>query len=442
MPDTWEYPWFAAWDLAFHAVVLAHLDPVWAKHQLRLLCLDRFQHPDGDIPAYEWEFSDVNPPVHAWAAMKVYRLDGSRDRAFLAELFDRLLRNFAWWSDRQDSDRNDLFGGGFLGLDNVGPFNRSAPPAGVELEQADATAWMGFFCLSMLHIATELAAADPAYEKHIPVFLDRFTTIAKSLTAQGLWDPRDGFFYDRVRWADGREALVKVRSIVGVIPLFAVAIVPSHLLDRAPSSLTEGATFGSLWHDAPSARSLLAMADREQLTTVLRQVLDSDELLSPYGVRSLSRRQPTPETPEWMVGYEPAEAANGSVNSNWRGPVWFPVNYLLIESLGRLGAFYGDELRVEFPTGSGDLLRLDEVAAQLRARLISLFVPGPDGRRPAHGWVDRFWHDDRWRRNITFFEYFHGDNGAGLGASHQTGWTALVADLITGRRLSGEGESW
>jgi len=257
-----------------------------------------------------------------------------------------------------------------------------------------------------------------------------------------LWDSRDGFFYDRVRWPDGREALVKVRSIVGVIPLFAVAIVPHHLLDRAPSSLIPDATFGAARHDTQSARSLLAMADREQLTTVLRQVLDTGELLSPYGVRSLSRRQPPLETPEWTIDYEPAEAANGSVNSNWRGPVWFPVNYLLIESLGRLGAFYGDDLRVEFPTGSGVLLRLDEVAAQLRARLISLFVPGADGRRPAHGWVDRLQHDERWRGNITFFEYFHGDNGAGLGASHQTGWTALVADLITGRRLSGEGESW
>ena len=444
MPDTWEYPWFAAWDLAFHAVVLAHVDPAFAKHQLRLLCLDRFQQPEGDLPAYEWEFSDLNPPVHAWAAMKVYRLDGSRDRRFLTQIFDRLHSNFAWWLRQEDRDGNNLFSGGFLGLDNVVPFSRSNPPAGIELDQADATAWMAFYSLSMLHIASELAVADPAYEPYTQTYLDHFGAIAHALTTLGLWDAQDGFFYDRIHQADGQQTLIKMHSIVGVIPLFAVAVVPDQQLDHSPPGLPDarGNRLGSLRHAPEPGRSLLTVVTEEQLTTVLRTVLDERELLSPYGIRSLSRQQRTTATNAWTADYQPAEADIGSVNSNWCGPVWFPVNYLLIEALGRLGTYYGDRVRVEFPTGSGQPVDLVHVAAELRRRLISLFVPGPDGRRPSYGWVERFQHDERWRANVLFFEYFHGDNGAGLGASHQTGWTALVADLITGRRLGGEGESW
>jgi hypothetical protein len=444
MPDTWEYPWFAAWDLAFHSVVMARVDPAFAKHQLRLLCLERFQHPDGELPAYEWEFSDLNPPVHAWAAMRVYQLDGSRDREFLAYIFQRLRQDFAWWLRSQDPERDNLFGGGFLGLDNVGPFNRSAPPDGITVEQADATAWMAFYCLTMLHLASELAGSDPAYQKDIREYLEHFGTIGQALGTQGLWDPADGFFFDRVHWADGQTSLVKVHSIVGVVALFAAAVLPHRLVADLPASLTDENQPGFVTHDPATGRALVTVARLDHIATILREVLDEQGFLSPYGIRSLSRRHldgPAVEGTQWTVSYQPAEADPPSVNSNWRGPVWFPVNYLLIESLAHIGQFLGDDLLVEFPTGSGDRVRLDRVAEALRRRLVSLFLPGPDGRRPSYGWVDRFWHDERWRSSILFFEYFHGDNGAGLGASHQTGWTALVADLIGHRspRSAGHG---
>jgi hypothetical protein len=448
MPDTWEYPWFAAWDLAFHTVALAHLDPGYAKGQLRLLCTPRFQHPDGNLPAYEWDFGDLNPPVHAWAAMKVYRLDGSRDRDFLREVYRRLELDYGWWSGHQDRDGNRLFEGGFLGLDNISPFNRSHLPDGVVLEQADATAWMAFYTLAMLHVAIELGDRDPSYDEHVHRYLENFNTIAQALATQGLWDPQDGFFYDRVRWSGGQR-LVKVHSVVGVLPLCAALTVPDRLIEHpgaanfraAVSGWTDPRRLGSLHRGRQPGHSLLSLVSKQQLVEVLSEILDTEGFLSPYGIRSLSRRhRSAPSDPididgtSYSVGYEPAEADAGGTNSNWRGPVWFPVNYLLIEALGRLGRYYGDEVRVEFPTGSGTALPLDEVAEELGRRLVALFLPEADGRRPAYGWVERFTHDERWRDNITFFEYFHADNGAGLGASHQTGWTALVADLITARR--------
>jgi len=468
MPDVWEYPWFAAWDLAFHCVTLAHVDPELAKHQLRLLCREWYMHPNGQLPAYEWSFGDVNPPVHAWAALRVFEIDGSRDYLFLERLAHKLLLNFNWWVNRKDSEGDNVFEGGFLGLDNIGPFDRSAVPAGETLEQSDATAWMAAFCLSMLEISLVLAEHNPSYEDLATKFAEHFAAIATAINRQGLWDDEDGFYYDALR-AGGQQLRVRVRSAVGLIPLLAVTTIEEEALARLPdfakrmrwflahkrgsaagaavTTREPGAT-GSAGSAAGAAGPawLLAIVDPIRLPRVLSRLLDETEFLSPHGIRSLSRYHA--EHPysidvagvSGSVDYEPAESTTGLFggNSNWRGPVWFPLNYLLIEALLRFHRFLGDSFTVEHPTGSGRAATLAEIAGDLAGRLVSLFVDDASGRRPCFGGVEGFQSDPRWHDQLLFHEYFNGDDGAGLGASHQTGWTALVADLILRRAAGGE----
>ncbi len=452
MPDTWEYPWFAAWDLAFHTVALAHVDAEFAKSQLILMCREWYMHPNGAIPAYEWAFSDVNPPVHAWAALRVFRIDGSRDRLFLERIFQKLLLSFSWWTNRKDEDGDFLFAGGFLGLDNIGPFDRSAPlPPGVRLQQADGTGWMALFALDMLEIALVLAAEDPAYEDMAITFFTRYMLIAAAIGTQGLWHEEDGFFYDRLsRPSDGRVLPVRVRSMTGLIPLCAVAVgrgevraLPD-LWQHLEKALRERPHMAGCVHLSPDGdRGLMSVLDEERLRRVLARVLDESEFLSPHGLRALSavyRDHPWDLTVDGRVvasiGYEPAESTTGMFggNSNWRGPVWFPVNYVVIEALERYHAFFGDDLKVEHPTGSGRMMDLREVSLDLGRRLVSIFLLDEDGARPCFGGVERFRRDPEWRDSLLFHEYFHGDLGCGLGASHQTGWTGLVADLVV--RLS------
>jgi hypothetical protein len=460
MPDPWEYPWFAAWDLAFHAVVLAHVDPTFAKYQLLALTREWYMHPNGALPAYEWTFDDVNPPVHAWAAIMVYVLDGARDREFLVQIFHKLMLNFTWWVNRVDAEGSNLFEGGFLGLDNISPFDRSNMPVDGVLEQSDGTAWMAGYCLAMLSIALELSRADRAYNGVVTKFAEHFATIVQAMNKEGLWDAEDAFFYDRLRSPDGEEHVLRYRSLVGVIPLLAVhtaepleeTIEVFNQRFAAYTERTRGFRVGlpevaELRQDADGLRILLSLAKADKLTAVLREVLDEDAFLSPYGLRSLSKRhQADPfvirvDGMTASVDYQPAESTTAMFggNSNWRGPVWFPMNVTVLESLERFHRFLGDDYRVECPTGSGQWLTLREVADELRRRLISIFLPGPDGRRPCYGGTERFHTDPEWRDLIMFHEYFHGDDGAGLGASHQTGWTALVAHLIVWRRLVAEG---
>ena len=453
MPDAWEYPWYAAWDLAFHMLPFARVDADFAKEQIVLLLREWYMHPNGQIPAYEWAFSDVNPPVHAWAAWRVYKMSATRDerdREFLARVFQKLLVNFTWWVNRKDVDGRHLFAGGFLGLDNIGVFNRSEPlPTGGRLEQADGTAWMAFYAATMLSIALELAVHDPAYEDIASKFFEHFVWIVdamNSLGGSGLWDEEDGFYYDQLH-VDGQGLPLKVRSLVGIIPLLAVEVLDDASLDRLPAFRSR-----MQWHldqrpdldhyiaktQRGAGSRLLAVPSREQLVRALRYVLDEAEFLSPHGICSLSRHhQHTPYVfhvgdEEYRVDYEPAESRSGLFggNSNWRGPVWFPINLLLIEALERYHHFYGDELRVEFPTGSGRLLTLAEVAGDLSRRLASLFLPGPDGSRPAHGDDRRYADDPHFRDLALFYEYFDADTGRGLGASHQTGWTAAVVMFL------------
>jgi hypothetical protein len=457
MPDKWEYPWFAAWDLAFHMVPFARLDPVFAKHQLNLLLREWYMHPNGQIPAYEYNFSDVNPPVHAWACWRVYKMTGprgARDRTFLASTFQKLLLNFTWWVNRKDPQGKNLFAGGFLGLDNIGVFDRSKPlPGGGALTQADGTAWMAFYCSTMLAMALELSEHDPAYEDIASKFFEHFVAIAEAMNhlgGTGLWHEEDGFYYDRFIHPDGECESVRLRSLVGVVPLFAVEFIEQARLDRLPGFAKRTRWF--MKHRADVAakvsfltrdgcdpgRHLLAIPTRERLERVLRRVLDENEFLSPHGVRSLSKAyQHHPYTirlhgEEHCVTYVPGDSDTWLFggNSNWRGPVWFPLNYLLIEALERYHHFYGDAFTVEFPTGSGRRLTLDKVSEELSRRLGSLFIPGPDGARPALAAEARFAADPHWKDLVLFHEFFHGDTGAGLGASHQTGWTALVARLI------------
>ena len=463
MPDSWEYPWFAAWDTAFHCLALAHVDPAFAKYQLATLCREGFQHQDGAIPAYEWNFDDVNPPVQAWGALQVFHIDGDRDVDFLRRIYSKLLLNFTWWTERLDAEGNNLFEGGFLGLDNIGPIDRSNFardfPPGTTLEQSDASGWMAFYSLQMLHIATTLAlrgALPPQEGEELVVrFLDHFHDIASALNLTGVWDDADGFYYDQLRLPGGRVEPLRVRSMVGIIPLLAAAVVDERAveqtesLDRAFDRMERGGLVdvqglrrsGYLVGDQGSRRLLLAVASEEKLRRLFRRMFDPEAFLSPYGLRSLSKEhRDRPFTlhvgdRRFTVGYEPAESLSGMFggNSNWRGPVWFPLNHLVISALERYHSFFGDEFTIEYPTGSGATHTLSEVARDLRERLISLFRVGPDGRRPAYGFVDKLQRDPRWNRHPMFFEYFQADDGAGLGASHQTGWTGLVVDMIRRR---------
>ncbi|MBW3542694.1 MAG: glucosidase [Planctomycetes bacterium] len=458
MPDKWEYPWYAAWDLAFHMVAFARVDAEFAKAQLDLLLREWYMHPNGQIPAYEWQFSDVNPPVHAWACWRVYKITGPRghrDRQFLVRVFTKLLVNFTWWVNRKDIDGKHLFAGGFLGLDNIGVFDRSKPlPTGGHLEQADGTAWMAFYCGVMLAMSLELAEHDPAYEDIASKFFEHFVHIVDAMNClggTGLWDEGDGFFYDQLH-IDGRTTRLAIRSVVGLIPLFAVEVLDDERLHRLPGFRKRMEWFlryrgdlarhisylESSQSGGNHRRRLLAVPSRERLVRVLPYLLDEDEFLSDYGVRAMSRVHR--EKPyvfhaggeEHRVEYVPGESNTGLFggNSNWRGPIWFPVNYLLIEALRRYHYFYREDLKVECPTGSGRLMNLAEVADEISRRLVRLFVPDSAGRRPCHGDESRYAHDPHWRELVLFYEYFHGDTGRGVGASHQTGWTALVTEIL------------
>lgn len=459
MPDKWEYPWYATWDLAFHCIPLVMIDPDYAKRQLELITREWYMHPNGQMPAYEWDFGDVNPPVHAWAAWRVYKIDARHsgdqpDTNFLKGVFHKLLLNFTWWVNRKDADGNNVFQGGFLGLDNISVFDRSAGlPDGGRIEQSDATSWMGFFCLEMMRIALELAHHDPVYQDMATKFFEHFLRIASAMTGAtgsgySLWDDHDGFFYDALMLHDGRRVPLKVRSLVGLLPLLAVETVEPHIMQSMP--VFERRMHWFMDHrphltgnmasvDVPGegARRLMAILTRERLVRVLHYMLDEDEFLSPYGIRSVSKyHERNPYILHlngqiYTVCYLPAESDSGLFggNSNWRGPVWFPINYLLIEALQKFHHYYGDDLRVECPTGSGQMMTLAEIAADLSQRLIRLFLPA-EGGRPIYGDQQTFQDDPHWRDYVLFYEYFHGDNGAGLGASHQTGWTGLVAKLI------------
>jgi hypothetical protein len=457
MPDKWEYPWYAAWDLAFHCIPLALVDAQFAKGQLVLLLREWYMHPNGQLPAYEWNFGDVNPPVHAWAALRVFRIDrrvnGRGDREFLERVFHKLLLNFTWWVNRKDAEGNNIFEGGFLGLDNIGVFDRSNPPPGAaRLEQSDGTSWMAMFTLNMLAIAMELAAEDRIYEDIATKFFEHFLYIAHAMTDRGdqslcLWDETDGFFYD-VLFRGGDRMPMRIRSMVGLIPLFAVETIEPATIERLPGFRRRMEWFlenrpdltnnvASMHAPGTSDRRLLSIADASQLRRILAVALDEREFLSPYGVRALSRVHA--EHPyvlridgqDHVVDYEPAESTNALFggNSNWRGPIWFPVNYLLIESIQKFHYYYGDDYLVECPTGSGRMMNLWEVATELSQRLSSIFLR-VNGRRAVYGANERFQQDPHWRDLILFHEYFHGDNGTGLGASHQTGWTAIVAKLL------------
>lgn len=464
MPDTWEYPWYAAWDLSFHCIALAVVDPEFAKDQLVLLTRVWYMHPNGQLPAYEWALGDVNPPVHAWAAWRVFQIDrkqrgGQGDLAFLERVFHKLMLNFTWWVNRKDLQGRNIFQGGFLGLDNIGVFDRSAPlPTGGHINQADGTSWMAMYCLNLMRIALELALHNPVYEDIATKFFEHFLHIAEAMNniadqGLGLWDEQDEFYYDALNLPDNDAVMLKVRSMVGLIPLFAVETLEHDLLDKLPqfkerliwflNYRPDLAQLVSRWTEPGlGERRLLSLLRGHRMKRLLARMLDETEFLSPHGIRALSKAHEThpyvfsccghPVT----VAYEPAESKTGVFggNSNWRGPVWFPVNYLLIESLQKFHHYYGDDFRVECPTGSGTFMTLNEVADELSERLIRLFLRGPDGRRPVFGGAEKFQTDPHWRDCLLFYEYFHGDNGAGIGASHQTGWTGLVAKLLWPRR--------
>jgi hypothetical protein len=461
MPDKWEYPWFAAWDLAFHCIPLVLVDADFAKRQLDLMAREWYMHPNGAFPAYEWQFGDVNPPVHAWAAWRVYKIDakqqGAADRTFLEGIFHKLLLNFTCWVNKKDADGNNVFQGGFLGLDNISVFDRSAPlPTGGHIDQSDGTSWMGFYCLVMLKIALELARDNPVYQDTASKFFEHFLRIARAMTdvchgGKSLWDEADGFFYDVLHLPDGGYAKLKVRSLVGLMPLLVVETLESDLVNGMPDFkrrlnwffenrlyLRDSGDVACVKAEGEHARRLLTVVNRERLIRTLKPMLDENEFLSPFGIRSVSKfHQARPyhfyvNGRTHTISYQPAESENGLFggNSNWRGPVWFPINYLLIESLQKYDHYYGDTLKVECPTGSGNMMTLGEVATELSRRLISLFLPNGDGKRPIYGGQRMFQNNSHWYDHILFHEYFHGDNGAGLGASHQTGWTGLVAKLI------------
>ncbi|MBI4750280.1 MAG: glucosidase [Acidobacteria bacterium] len=468
MPDKWEYPWYAAWDLAFHCVPLAQIDPDFAKEQLILMLREWYMHPNGQLPAYEWAFDDVNPPVHAWAAWRVYKIEkrirGVGDRRFLERVFQKLLLNFTWWINRKDAEGNNVFQGGFLGLDNIGVFDRSAVlPTGGHLEQSDATSWMGMYCLNMLAIALELAHDNMAYEDVASKFYEHFLYIANAMNHISnedieLWSEKDGFFYDVLQLPDGRHFKLRVRSMVGLIPLFAAQSMEADWLKQLPGFHKRMDWFvknrpelqrniSSVDEEGNIVQQLLSIVNASQLRRVLKVMLNEAEFLSEHGIRSVSRFHLTDPYvlqvggQEYRVDYDPAESSTGLFggNSNWRGPIWFPVNYLIIESIQKFHHFFGDDFKVEFPTGSGNQLNLWEVSVELSRRLTRIFLKDEKGRRPVYDMpeMEKFQTDPHWQNLILFYEYFHGDSGRGIGASHQTGWTGLVAKLLT---QSGEGD--
>ena len=461
MPDTWEYPWYAAWDLAFHCLPLALVDADFAKRQLALMAREWYMHPNGQLPAYEWKFGDVNPPVHAWGAWRVFKIDakqrGKPDLDFLESIYHKLLLNFTWWVNKKDEEGRNVFQGGFLGLDNISVFDRSAPlPTGGHIDQSDGTAWMGFYCLVMLKIALELATHNPVYQDSASKFFEHFLRIARAMTGAyrrgiSLWNEEDGFFYDALHLPDGAIIPLKVRSLVGLMPLLAVETLEAEPIEALPEFkrrmnwffenrvyLRDGGHVACVKAPGEHSRRLLSIVNRDHLIRVLGPMLDENEFLSEYGIRSISKyHKNRPYTfhvdgQAHTIGYQPAESESGLFggNSNWRGPIWFPINYLLIESLQKFNHYYGDSLKVECPTGSGRMMNLGEVATELSRRLIKMFLRNGDGQRPIYGGLNIFQEDPHWRDLILFNEYFHGDNGAGLGASHQTGWTGLVAKLI------------
>jgi hypothetical protein len=458
VPDKWEFPWFAAWDHAFQLVTLAEVDPEMAKQQAILFLREWYMHPNGQLPAYEFALDDVNPPVHAWACWRIYKMTGSRghrDRVFLERALQKLLLNFTWWVNCEDHSGKNLFAGGFLGFDNIGLFDRSTPPPpGVTYAQADGTAWMAFYCLTMLAMSLELALENPAYEDIASKFFEHFVAIADAMNnfrGTGLWDEKDGFYYDGVEM-NGHSEPVRARSMVGLVTLFAVEVLDDDVLDRLPGfkqrmnwflknrpDLGHQIAYGVRGKNGSKGRRLLAIPSRERLERVVRYLFDESEFLSPHGIRALSaahREHPpvlrSPDGTELRAEYSPGESTTSVFggNSNWRGPVWFPVNFLLVEALQRYHYFYGDNFQVEVPVGSGKSMNLTEAASELSRRLVSLFVPDAQGRRPCHGKETRFATDPHWRDLVVFNEYFHGDNGRGCGASHQTGWTALVVRLL------------
>ncbi|QQS50514.1 MAG: glucosidase [Bacteroidota bacterium] len=459
MPDKWEYPWYAAWDLAFHTLPLSIVDPVFAKHQMELMLRSIYLHPNGQMPAYEWNFSDVNPPVHAWASLFLHNIDkntkGEVDIDFLKATFNKLLINFTWWVNRKDRNGKNVFEGGFLGLDNIGIFDRSAPlPTGGHLEQADGTAWMALFSQNMLELASELTMHDKVYEEMIVKFTQHFLFIAQAMNSEGtdgMWDEEDGFYYDLLRLPDGSAKKLKVRSLVGLLPLCATSIIEKEQRDRIPEALNVirenqrrmPELMNSIHPTGPgyfgvNERGILALVNPNRLKRILSRMLDENEFFGPHGIRSISRfHEKNPYVlhvggQEFRVDYLPAESNNGMFggNSNWRGPVWMPINILLIRALQQFYLYYGDNFKVECPTGSGNMINLFEVSKELATRLSSIFTKGKDGKRPVYGGSEKFQTDPHWRDLILFYEYFHADNGAGLGASHQTGWTGLVAKII------------
>jgi hypothetical protein len=459
MPDKWEYPWFAAWDLAFHTIALATVDVDFAKQQLDLLLLGIYLHPTGQIPAYEWNFSDVNPPVHGWATIFLYRteqaLRGKTDLEFLQRVFGKLTANFGWWINRKDRDGRNLYEGGFLGLDNIGVFDRSAPlPTGGHLEQADGTAWVALYAQNMLEIAIELAAHEPAYEELATNIGMQFLLIARAMNQigpDGMWDEQDGFYYDVLRLPDGNATRLKVRSMVGLLPLCAATVVEKWQRERAPHltarlyerfrhmpELRESIHATGPGQFGVAERGIMALVNESRLRRILSRMLDENEFLSPYGIRALSRYHAAHpyvfnvSGQEYQVNYLPAESDTGMFggNSNWRGPIWMPVNVLLIRALMQYFLYYGDNFKIECPIGSGNSMNLFEVAREIANRLTRIFSRDRSGRRPVFGGTEKFQSDPYWRDNLLFYEYFHGDNGAGIGASHQTGWTGLVAPLI------------
>ena len=460
VPDKWEYPWFAAWDLGFHAISLALIDPEFAKNQLILLTREWYMSPSGQLPAYEWSFGDVNPPVQAWAAMHVYHTEmavyGRQDRTFLKRIYQKLVINFTWWVNRKDVTGRNIFEGGFLGLDNIGAFDRTlGPPTGGTLEQPDGTGWMGMYCLELLEISLELAAEDPTYEDMATKFFEHFVCIADAIDnvtgqIEGLWDEEKGFYYGLLMMPDGRLLRMYQDNLAGIVPVFAIAThESSHIAKRFPSYRKRFLwfiknrapmlhTIADLQTDGIHERVLLGFANSSKLSLMLKKILDENQFLSPYGIRSVSKRHAQHPfiidfgDKQFKLDYEPAESTSGVFggNSNWRGPIWFPLNFLLIESLKKFYYYYGEDFKVECPTGSGNMLTLWEVSSELSCRLINIFIKDKNGHRPVYGGIEKFQNDPHWCDYILFHEYFNGDNGAGLGASNQTGWTALVANMI------------